>query len=90
MASFSAFGDDFLSIALIVLHCLEGSALWSSVSMFFPMFVCSTGDLGVHLLQCGRGVISESEVVSCSHPFPYFCWNRLCCINTVSSIGYML
>ena len=32
MASFSAFGGDFPSIALIVLHSLEGSVLWSSVS----------------------------------------------------------
>ena len=35
MASFSAFGDDFPSIALIVLHSLEGFVLWSSVSMCF-------------------------------------------------------
>ena len=32
MASFSAFGGDFPSIAFIVLHSLEGSVLWSSVS----------------------------------------------------------
>ena len=32
MASFSAFGGDFLSIALIVIHSLERSFLWSSVS----------------------------------------------------------
>ena len=53
------------------------------------MFVCCSGDLVVHLLQGGRGVISGSEVVSCSHPFQYFCWNRLC-IDTVSSrlMGY--
>ena len=31
-----------------------------------PMFVCSSGYL-VHLLQGGRGWISRSEVVSCSH-----------------------
>ena len=29
------------------------------------MFVCSSGDLVVHLLQGGRGWISRSEVVSC-------------------------
>ena len=49
------------------------------------MFVCCSGDLSVHLLQGGRGGISGSEVVSCSHPFQYFRWHRLC-INTVSSI----
>ena len=32
MASFSAFGNDSPSIALIVLNSLEGSVLWSSVS----------------------------------------------------------
>ena len=32
MASFSAFGGDFPSIAFIVIHSLEGSVLWSSVS----------------------------------------------------------
>ena len=46
-----------------------------------PMCVCS-GDIVVHLLQSGRGGISGSDVVSCSHPFQHFRWNRLC-INTV-------
>ena len=32
MASFSAFGGDLPSIDLMVLHSLEGSVLWSSVS----------------------------------------------------------
>ena len=32
MASFSAIGGNFPSIALIVLHSLEGSVQWSSVS----------------------------------------------------------
>ena len=32
MASFSAFGGDLPSKAFIVLHILEGSVLWSSVS----------------------------------------------------------
>ena len=45
IASFSAFGGYFPSIALIVLRSLEGSVLWSSVSMFFsdvPLLVwCS-------------------------------------------------
>ena len=66
MASFSAFGGDFLSIALIVFHCLEGSVLLSGVSTnclhFFPMIVCCSGDHVVHLLQGGRGGISGSEV----------------------------
>ena len=39
------------------------------------MFVCSSGDLVGHLFQGGRGGISRSEVVSCSHLFQYFCWN---------------
>ena len=37
MAALSAFGSDLPSIALIVLHSLEGSFLWSSVSMFFSV-----------------------------------------------------
>ena len=53
-----------------------------------PMFVCSSRDLVVHLLQGGRGWISRSEVVSCSHLFQYFRWNWFR-INTVSSRGYM-
>ena len=52
------------------------------------MFVCSSGDLVAHLLQGGRGWISISEVVSCSHLFQYFRWNWFR-INTVSSRGYM-
>ena len=38
------------------------------------------------LLQGGRGWISRSEVVSCSHLFQYFRWNWFR-INTVSSRG---
>ena len=53
MVSFSVFDDDLLSIAFIILHRLEGSVLWSSVSTncVSPMFVCCSGDLDVHLLQ---------------------------------------
>ena len=51
------------------------------------VFVCSSGDLVVHLLQGGRGWISRSEVVSCSHLFQYFRWNWFR-INTVSSRGF--
>ena len=31
------------------------------------MFVCYSGDLIVHLWQGGRGRVSGSEVISCSH-----------------------
>ena len=42
MASFSAFVDYFPSIELIVLRSLEGSVLWSSVSMnCLHVFRCS-------------------------------------------------
>ena len=76
MASFSAFGGDLPYITLIVLHSLEGSVLClhelsPCVSL---MFLCS-GDLVVHLLQGGRGVITGSEIVSCCHLFQYFLWN---------------
>ena len=50
------------------------------------MLVCSSSDLVVHLLQGGRGWISRSEVVSCSHVFQYFCWN-LFRINTCRPEG---
>ena len=93
MASFSALGGDLPSIAfiIIVLHSLEGSVLWSNVSTNFPcvspVFICSSGDLVVHLLKGGRGGISGSEVVSFSHHFQYFRWNWFR-INMVSSTGY--
>ena len=45
---------------------------------FSPMFVCCSGDLVVHLFQGGRRGISRSEVISCSHPFQYFRWDRCC------------
>ena len=100
IASFSTFGGDLPFIALTVLRSLEGSVLWSSVSTnclhelspcFFSdvRWLVNSGDLVVHLLQGGRDVISESEVVSCSHSVQYFRWNRLC-INTVSSSWNML
>ena len=31
-----------------------------------PVFICSSGDFVVHLLQDGQGGISRSDVVSCS------------------------
>ena len=78
MASFSVFGSDLPPIALIVIHSLEESVLCSSVSTnclrcFPPMFFCCSGDIVVHLLHGGRGWISRSEFISCSHPFQYFC-----------------
>ena len=55
MVSFSAFGDDFPSIALIVLYSLEGSVLWSSVS---------TNCLHV-FLRCSFGVLVISAFICC-------------------------
>ena len=66
-----------------VVQCLHELSPW-----FSPMFVCCLGYVVVHLFQGGRGVISGSEVISCSHLFEYFRWDRLC-INTVPSRGYM-
>ena len=72
MASFSAFGGGFPSIALIVLHSLEGSVLWCSVSTNCPhvflrcLFVilvissficCRTGEVGSLDLRSSRAFI---------------------------------
>ena len=54
-----------------------------------PIFVCSSRDLVVHLLQGGRGEISRSKVISGSQLFQYFRWDRLN-INNVSSKGYIV
>ena len=94
MASFSAFGDDFPSIALIVLHSLEGAVLWSSVSTnYLHVFLrCSFVVLVISSFICCRAREVGSlgtEVISCSHYFQYFRWDRFC-IDTVSSRGYML
>ena len=56
MASFVAFGDDLPSIALIVLHSLEGAVLWSSVS---------TNCLHV-FLRCSFVVLVTSAFICCS------------------------
>ena len=64
MASFSAFQ---LGRICPMVQCLP--KLSPCVS---PVLICSSGDLVVHLLQGGRGGISGSEVVSCSHPFQFF------------------
>ena len=50
MASFSAFGGVFPSIALIVLHSLEGMSCGPVSPCVTPMFVCCSDDLVVHLL----------------------------------------
>ena len=65
MALFSAFGGDFPSIALIVLHSLKGltcSPVSPRTVSMFVVLVC-------HLLQGGHGRISRSEVIACSHIF---------------------
>ena len=55
MASFSAFGGDLPYIALIVLHSLKGSVLWSSVS---------TNCLHV-FLRCSFVVLVISSFICC-------------------------
>ena len=55
MASFSAFGGDLPSIAFIVLHSLEGTVLWSSVS---------TNCLHV-FLRCSFVVLVISSFICC-------------------------
>ena len=55
MASFSAFGGDLPSIAFIVLHSLDGSVLWSSVS---------TNCLHV-FLRCSFVVLVISSFICC-------------------------
>ena len=53
------------------------------------MFVHYSGDIIVQLWQGGRGRVSGSEVISCSHLFQYQCWNQLC-VESVSSRGYVV
>ena len=75
MASFSALTGDFPSIALIVLHSLEGSVLWSSVSMnclhvslrcaFVVLVItsficCRAGEVGSLDLRSSRALILSS------------------------------
>ena len=72
MASFSAFGGDLPSIALIVLHRMEGSVLWSSISMnclnvflrcsFVVLVIssficCRAGEVGSLDLRSSRALI---------------------------------
>ena len=56
MASFSAFGGDFLSISLIVLHSLEGSVLGSSVftNCLYVILRCSFVVLVILAFICYR------------------------------------
>ena len=62
MDSFSAFGGEFPSIALIFHHSLEGSVLWSSVSTncLHVFLRCSFVILVISSLICCRA----GEVVS--------------------------
>ena len=72
MSSFSAFGGDLPSIAFIVLHSLEGSVLWSSVStnchhvflrcsfvvLVISSFICCrAGEVGSLDLRSSRALI---------------------------------
>ena len=56
MASFLAFGNDLTSIALIVLHSLEGSVLWFSVSTncLYVFLRCSFVVLVISAFICCR------------------------------------
>ena len=69
MASLSAFG------VICRLLPLWFSTVWKDLSYgpmspcVSPVFICSSGDLVVHLLLGERGGISRSEVVSRSHPY---------------------
>ena len=63
MASFSVFGGDFPFIALIVLHTLKGSVIWSSVSTnCLHVFLRCLVVLVITSFICSRtGEISGSE-----------------------------
>ena len=62
MALFSAFGGNFPSIALIVLHSL-GSVLWSSISTLFLR--CSFVVLVISsLIRCRAGEVGSLDVRS--------------------------
>ena len=80
---------------LLTIYCLDSSPQFCRVCLMIPrlhklspivsvMFVRYSGDLIVHLWQCGRGRVSGSDVISCSHLLQYFCWIRLC-VESVSS-----
>ena len=94
MASFSAFGGDLPSIAFIVLHSLEGSVLWSSVStnclhvflrcsfvvLVISSFICCrAGEVGSLDLRSSRALMFSNISAGTGSVL----------INTVSSRGYM-
>ena len=62
----------FCRIGLVIQRLHKLSSLLSF------MFICCSGNLIVHLWQGGRGWISWSEIISCSHLSQYLCWNWLC------------
>ena len=66
MASFSAFGGDFPSIALIVLHSLEGSVMWSSVSTtcLHVFLRCSCVVLVISSFCCWTGEVESLDLTS--------------------------
>ena len=78
MASFSAFGGDFSSIAFIVLHSLEGSVIWSSVSTncFHVFLRCSFVVLVISSFICCR----KGEVES-----PDLCSSRVLILSNISA-----
>ena len=93
-ALFLAFGGDMLSIALMVIHSLEGSVLWSNVStnyihvflrcsfvvlLILSFICCRAGEVGSLDLRLSRALILSN----------IFCWDRLS-INTVSARVYVV
>ena len=74
------------------IYCLDSSPQFCRVCLmvqhlYFCLlcsFVHYSGDIIIHLLQDGRGRVSGSEVISCSHLFEYLCCNRVC-VELVSS-----
>ena len=94
MASFSVLGGDIPPFALIVLHNLVGSDLWSSVSTNYlnVCLRCSFVVLVISSFICCRvGEVGSLDlrVILCSHLFQYLRWDWLC-IETVSTRGYMV
>ena len=71
MALFSALAGDIPPIALIVLHSLVGSDLWSSVSTncFHVCLPCSFVVLVISLLSCCRAGDMVSLDLRSSRPF---------------------
>ena len=93
MASFSAFGGDFPSISLIVLHSLEGSVLWSSVStnclhvflrcLFVVLVIssfiyCRAGQVGSLDLRSSRALILSDISAGTGSVFIRCCTEGIC------------